>query len=104
MRRATFHLTPDAPGRRSTMLNEKQKNVASQITWPSQYGGVSYGYDQVLSINGCRVILYPSGKIDILTVGNSQFARDTEKVIREKYGHLILDHVRTLYAPAPIKA
>jgi hypothetical protein len=82
------------------MLNDAQKRVFSDLTWPTQYnGGVAYGIDTVLSINGCKVVLYPSGKIDILTVSGSEFARASEKIIREKYGHLILDHVRTLYNP-----
>ena len=81
-----------------SFLNDKQSDLAAKLTWPSTFqGGVAYGYDKVLRVNGLTIILYPSGKCGILTVDDSDMAREAEAVVRDKFKDYILDHVGTYY-------
>lgn len=81
-------------------MNAEQQALAAKLTWPGFHGGepVASGVDTTLRVNGVRVILYPSGKLDILAVEDSDYARRCEARIREELGDLILGHVRTYRA------
>jgi hypothetical protein len=65
-----------------------------ELTAAAQYGGCAgYTVERVLKINGVRVIIYPNSKIDLLTIDDTEWARATAAIIRERHGDLILGHV-----------
>lgn len=81
------------------MTNEQQQTI-QELTDPSRYGGaVSHTINTVLSINGCHIIIYPNGRIDILAVSDGDYAAAAENVIRDyaagnRDGKKMLNHTR----------
>ena len=76
-------------------MNDKQAKAFRQITWLPETGPTGWSFDTVANVNGCRVILYPSGKLDILSVADSPGAREYEAALRKHHGSDILGHVGT---------
>lgn len=76
-------------------LDPRQKSAMRDLTWPGMHGVTASHMDVVQYVNGVRIIVYPNGKLDILTVSDTPSAREAEAKIREKFGDKILGHVRT---------
>lgn len=78
-------------------MNPEQQAISARLTWPV-YGVTCSSMDEVLCINGVRVIVYPNGKLDILAVDDRRdYALEAEASIRARFGDLILGHVKTYY-------
>lgn len=85
-------------------MNDKQFDLFKSLTWPSHYGGVAYSTDTLLSINGVKVIIYPSGKFSILAVDDSDMAREAEQVLTTKFADKMLGEGRATYYRDPLRA
>lgn len=85
-------------------MNDKQHDLVRSLTWPSYYGGTSTTTDIVLSINGVKVFIYPSGKFAILAVDDSDMARQAEQVLTTKFADKMLGEGVATYYRDPLRA